>query len=417
MAATSTHSLTSPAAGGEQHRSEAMPERRLRGIVVTNLYATPAEPARAMFNQQQFRALSAFHDLVIAVPRAVRYPCAVNASFEPETRDAPRVVHFDAWEPPILGRLSNAGSVARAATRALASELGRRKPDYVLGSFAYPDGAAAVMLGRSLNVPAFVKVHGTDVNVMARSWAVGRQIQWALRHAAGVIAVSRALADEVDALGARSAETLLLYNGVDRALFQPQERSAARRSLQLPAGRRSVLYVGNLKRDKGVVDLANAFAAIAPRHPDVDLEVLGTGAARAELVQLRRRYRLDARIQLRGARQHEEVAAWLAACDLLCLPSHAEGVPNVVLEALAAGRPVVATRVGGIPEVVAESAGRLVAARDIEALSAALSDVLTRSWDPMTLSRGVPALGWADNAARLAEFIATQCARRPAASA
>jgi glycosyltransferase involved in cell wall biosynthesis len=246
---------------------------------------------------------------------------------------------------------------------------------------------------------------------------VGRQIQWALRHAAGVIAVSRALADEVDALGARSAETLLLYNGVDRALFQPQERSAARRSLQLPAGRRSVLYVGNLKRDKGVVDLANAFAAIAPRHPDVDLEVLGTGAARAELVQLRRRYRLDARIQLRGARQHEEVAAWLAACDLLCLPSHAEGVPNVVLEALAAGRPVVATRVGGIPEVVAESAGRLVAARDIEALSAALSDVLTRSWDPMTLSRGVPALGWADNAARLAEFIATQCARRPAASA
>jgi glycosyltransferase involved in cell wall biosynthesis len=91
-------------------------------------------------------------------------------------------------------------------------------------------------------------------------------------------------------------------------------------------------------------------------------------------------------------------------------------VPNAVLEALAAGRPVVATRVGGIPEVVGEAAGRLVAARDIDALAVALDDVLVRSWDPGALSRGVPALGWTDNAARLAQFIDARCGPAQAAS-
>jgi glycosyltransferase involved in cell wall biosynthesis len=386
--------------------------RKPRGIVLTNLYATPAEPSRATFNQQQFRALAALHDLVIAVPRPSRLPCRTHALRAPPEPAGPRVVHFDVWAPPMLGRVLNGATVARAARCALADDLSASRPDYVLGSFAYPDGVAAVSLARRCGVPAFVKVHGTDVNRMAQSWGVGRQIRWALRHAAGVVAVSRALADKVERLGARRADTLLLYNGVDRSLFLPRERLSARRDLGLGLDRRSILYVGNLKRDKGVIDLVLAFIRIAARRPEVDLEILGTGPAHTEIEGLRRQHGLEARVHLRGPRPHDAIATWVAGCDLLALPSYAEGVPNVVLEALAAGRPVVATRVGGIPEVVDETAGRLVPCRDIGALAAALENVLGRSWSATALSQSVPTAAWNENASRLAAFIEARCVRQ-----
>src|SRR5262249_28321648 len=158
------------------------------------------------------------------------------------------------WQPPVVGRLLNAATVGRAARRALGDDLAAWRPDYVLGSFAYPDGVAAVSLARQFGIPAFVKVHGTDLNTMAEAWGPGRQIRWALRHAAGVVAVSRALTDKVERLGGRHADTLLLYNGVDRSLFRPRERLGARRDLGLDPDRQTVLYVGNLKRDKGVID-------------------------------------------------------------------------------------------------------------------------------------------------------------------
>jgi glycosyltransferase involved in cell wall biosynthesis len=183
--------------------------------------------------------------------------------------------------------------------------------------------------------------------------------------------------------------------------------------LGLDPSRRAVLYVGNLKRDKGVIDLVVAFVRIAARRPEVDLEILGAGPVRAEIEELCRRHGLRERVHIRGARTHDEIAAWIASCDLLALPSYAEGVPNVVLEALAAGRPVVATRVGGIPEVVDDTAGHLVPCRDIDALAAALDDVLDRSWNAATLSRGVPAAAWDDNATQLAAFIEARCRRRP----
>jgi glycosyltransferase involved in cell wall biosynthesis len=89
-----------------------------------------------------------------------------------------------------------------------------------------------------------------------------------------------------------------------------------------------------------------------------------------------------------GAMQPKEIAEWIGAADLLCLPSYSEGYPNVVVEALACGRPVVATEVGGIPELVNATNGRLVAPRDAIALHGALVEVLGRSWDHAALSAG-----------------------------
>jgi glycosyltransferase involved in cell wall biosynthesis len=273
------------------------------------------------------------------------------------------------------------------------------------------------MLARRLGIPAFVKVHGTDINSMARRGWQRRQIGWALRHAAGVIAVSRPLAEAVGRLGARQADTLVLRNGLDTQLFLPRDRTVSRRRLQLPAERRSVLFVGNLKRTKGVMDLATAYSRVCAHHADVDLEYVGAGPAREELQQWITRNRLGDRVRLHGACAHEDVTHWLGACDLLCLPSHAEGMPNVVVEALASGRPVVATDVGGIAELMTASNGRLVAVADPPGLERALRECLDIRWNAEQIASGVDAMNWAQNASRLSDFLRDRCPRPPSANA
>jgi glycosyltransferase involved in cell wall biosynthesis len=305
----------------------------------------------------------------------------------------------------------NAALLEMQVRNALCDFLTEWKADYILGSFGYPDGVAAVRAARWLGVPAFVKVHGSDINVMAHDLAIKWQLRGALTEATGVIAVSKALAGKVVQLGARPADTLLLYNGVDRQQFRPRERRAARLDLGLPLDRRSILYVGNLKRDKGVLDLVAAFGALGGECPNVDLEFVGAGPSADELRSQVDRLGLAHRVHLHGSRQHASVADWLAACDVLCLPSHAEGIPNVVLEAQACGRPVVATNVGGIPEVVSASAGYLVEPARPAMLADALRQALNTSWDETALVRGLTAPDWPSNAAQLSQFIEGQCSR------
>jgi glycosyltransferase involved in cell wall biosynthesis len=397
---------------------ETLPgRRRLRGIILTNLYPTPQDPTRAAFNRQQFGRLQRLHDLVIVVPHARTYPCSANVSF-PDASVEPRVACLNVWHPPIAGRLVNAALLEMRVRDALRAFLTQWRADYILGSFGYPDGVAAVRAARWLGLPAFVKVHGSDINVMAHDPAIRWQLRCALTEATGVIAVSKALAGKVMQLGARPADTLLLYNGIDRQQFRPRHRGAARAGLGLATDRRSILYVGNLKRDKGVLDLLAAFGALVGDGSlvdlaDVDLEFVGTGAAARQLRSEVEKRGLTHRVHLHGARGHESVADWLAACVVLCLPSHAEGVPNVVLEAQACGRPVVATNVGGIPEVVSASAGYLVEPASPALLTDALRQALHASWDETALVRGLTAPDWPGNAAQLSRFIEARCPRVP----
>jgi glycosyltransferase involved in cell wall biosynthesis len=259
-----------------------------------------------------------------------------------------------------------------------------------------------------------VKVHGSDINVMARDATIRRQLRSALSAARGVIAVSGDLVGKVTALGARAADTLLLHNGIDRSKFQPRDRASLRNDLGLPSNRRSILFVGNLKRDKGVMDLLDAFRALSEADcADVDLEIVGSGALQGELAVAIDASGANHRVRLHGARPHDEIAAWLGACELLCLPSHAEGIPNVVLEAQACGRPVVATRIGGIPEVLDASAGLLVEPRAPALLAAALHTALRTTWDPQAIASSLIAQDWRESAVRLCRFIESHCAVPP----
>jgi len=383
---------------------------RLRGLVLTNLFATPDQPTRATFNRQQFAELQKLHDLLIMVPVPRRLPGAPgnHAITLWKTASGSTAIAFPVWHPAMIGRLFNAWWLYRVARAVLLKHFPEWRPQFILGSFAYPDGVAATLLGRFLGVSSVIKVHGSDINLMARDPIIRLQLQRAFRRAAGVVAVSRALIDRMRQLELQHPHTLLVYNGIDKAVFRPLDQAGARRMLGLPAPGRNILYLGNLKRDKGVFDLLRAFQQLAVEWPDVGLEFVGTGPAAKELGETIAAAGLAARVKLRGGRPHEEMPYWLAACDVLCLPSHAEGVPNVVVEAQASGRPVVASAVGGVPEVVRAGSGLLVPARDIDALHRALVEALNTSWDADQIVRTCPAPSWQQSAQLLGEFIASR---------
>jgi glycosyltransferase involved in cell wall biosynthesis len=270
----------------------------------------------------------------------------------------------------------------------------------LLGAWAYPDGAATVMLARALGLPSVVKVHGSDVNVVAKLPSVRRQLAALLPRATRAVAVSRPLADELAALGVARERIAVVPNGVDPSLFHPRDRGRARAELGLPADARIVVYVGRLVRDKGVLELLQAFGELAPRHPRLLLALVGDGAAAAACGA--EAARVGPSVRLVGARPLDEVPRWLAAADLFVLPSWNEGTPNVLLEALACGRRAVATRVGGIPDVMnSPSLGEMVEPMNAAGLAAAIERQVFVDYVPEEVAAVGARGGWAESAARL----------------
>ncbi len=398
----------------------------LRVLIVTRIFPNASEPEYAPYNRNQFAALGrrAEVDILATIPwfpgaglvrRAtdhLRRAATGVAFLDRAAAKAARSKAVELAEVPTVWRAGDldvrhprvllvptltalhgplyAGSLAAHA-------LSRRgRVDVVLGSFAYPDGVAAVMLAEALGVPAVMKLHGGDMNVAAKSASPARWLRWAMPRLARVVAVSGALADEAAGFGVPRDRIAIVENGVAKDLFYPRDRRAARAELGLPIEGRSLLYVGRLEPRKGVFELVAAMRD--PRLAGVRLVLLGEGESSAEV----RRLATGDRFHFVGPQSHEGVAAHVAACDALVLPSYAEGTPNAVVEALSAGRRVVATRVGGIPPVVHDPLlGELVPAKDASALADALSRVAHADYDAEQVARVGGRHDWDESGAAL----------------
>jgi glycosyltransferase involved in cell wall biosynthesis len=156
-----------------------------------------------------------------------------------------------------------------------------------------------------------------------------------------------------------------------------------------------IVYVGRLDLAKGLGELVSSVSSLRDRRPRLRCYIVGDGPARQPLAEAIAGQNADEQISLMPSCSTEEVANWMAAADVITLPSYREGCPNVVIEALASGRPVVATRVGGIPELMDDASGRLVPARDADALASALDQVLGQPWSPEAIA-GRHSRSWSD---------------------
>jgi glycosyltransferase involved in cell wall biosynthesis len=383
-------------------------------LVVTREFPNAEDPTFAPFNRQQFAALGrrCDVDVLAAIPwfpgARLLSRWSVAGRFARvsgrETVDGLTVDHPRYATLPRVGH-GLAGTLYAAS---LAREVERRRGRYdvLLASWAFPDGVAGVRLARRLGVPAVVKVHGSDMNIVARIPAVARALRRELPRAGRVVAVSRALADVVAGFGVCRDRIDVVLNGVDVDLFRPRDRAEARAALGHagdPA--RWLLYVGRLEPAKGILDLLEAFSRLARRRDDVRLVVVGDGSARAQCERAAAGPLLG-RVLVAGTRPLEEVPRWLAASHALVLPSWAEGTPNVVIEALACGRRVVATAVGGTPDLVTSAeVGELVPPRDLERLTDALARAAGAEYAPEAVARAGARHGWEESARRLEQSL------------
>ena len=372
---------------------------RLRILILTNLFPTPWDPLRGAFNRQQFERLAQHHD--VDVLTAVSFTERGGGIKGKVDVKGMQTDYFTFFYPPRIGRASYALCWLLSLLWQRGRQLRKANYDCVLASWAYPDAVAAGWLAHRLRIPYVVKVHGSDLNVQAEQMLRRPQIRSTLRGARAVIAVSQALADKAVGLGADPAHVHVLYNGVDPALFSPGSREHARALLHQPTDAPLLLYVGNLKTSKGCADLLEAFPALLAANPGARLVYVGDGAIGMALRERAAALDCIKHVTWVGAVAHDKLGDWFRAADLLCLPSHNEGVPNVVLEAMACGTPVVASHVGGIPEVLPAFAGILVPPKDIAALSQALIEASQRRWDDHAIAAHAAGFRWDDNVNRL----------------
>ncbi|RTL46518.1 MAG: glycosyltransferase family 4 protein [Burkholderiales bacterium] len=282
---------------------------------------------------------------------------------------------------------------ARAAVRRLIDE--GFDPDVIDAHYYYPDGVAAALLARWFGKPLTITARGSDVNLIGGHALPRRFMRWASQVAGASIGVSQALVDRMRELGLASDRQVTLRNGVDLVRFQPPADAPGLRAQLGVAGSPLIVSVGNLLPVKGHDLAIEALGLMRRQGLDARLCIIGAGPLLGDLQLLAGQRGLAGDVRFLGALPQDQLAAWYGAADMLMLASEREGWPNVLLESMACGTPVVATAVGGIPEIVdPPSTGRIVAQRSAPALAEAAID-LWRALPPReAVCRHARQFGW-----------------------
>ena len=263
--------------------------------------------------------------------------------------------------------------------------------DLIDAHYFYPDGVAAVWLGRVLRKPVVITARGTDINLIPRHPLPRAMIRYAARKAHGIIAVSQALKDALIALGLPGERVRVLRNGVDLEMFSPRERTLARS--QLGVAGPTLLSVGHLIERKGHDLVISALTSL----PDFQLMIAGEGPEDGALRRLAIELGVIDRVKFLGRVAHERLAEIYSAADALVLASSREGWPNVLLEAMACGTPVVASNVWGNPEVVRGAAsGVLIGERTSVGVAAAVRTLFAELPDRAETRRYAQGFSWDD---------------------
>lgn len=382
-------------------------------VVVTTFFPSSVEPQRTVFVKNLVHAMRASRGVTVISPVPWRpWPFPRRKAFPPrsEVFEGIPVARPRFLTIPGLNGLSSV-TYFFGVVRVL-SNVRRRRGRFVLHAHcAYPDAVGVAIAARYFGLPSIVTAHGSDINVYATRLTLRPQVTWALRNMSAVIAVSQALLQKVKALtgGAATKMACIPCAGFDPNVFSPRDRGASRIRRGVNVSARVAVFVGQLVPVKQVDRLIEAWGMLGECNsiqPCDRLVIVGEGPERDRLQERVRAAEAGEGVVFTGVLAQSEVAEWLACADLLCLPSRSEGLPNVIVEALASGVPVVASRVGGIPELVVDGLnGYLVPPGDSGALAHGLKNCFDRHWDRDALRASVEHLTWGAIAASNLELI------------
>lgn len=375
----------------------------MRVLVLSSTFPSANEPTRGIFIRERIRRLAAHCDLVVLAPvpwfpfnRWIRGKRATIPFFE--TQEGLRVYHPRFFSFPRYAKFLD-GALCFLSLVWFTARLRRSFPfDLLDAHFEFPDGVAGTLLGKLFRRPVIVTLRGKLVRLSG--YRLHRpQLRWMLRHANRVTAVSHSLRYIAEGLGLRPDRLRVIRNGVDTNKFSPMDRTEARRICGLPQDRRIVLTVAALYRHKGQHRMIAVLPDLLQRYPDLLYVMIGGGRPGEsyvrELEALVARLGLGDHVLFVSPRLHAELRPWFCAADLFVLLTQSEGWPNVILESLACGVPVVATQVGGVPEIVRDGRdGLLVPYGDGDAVRGAVLRGLDTQWDREELVRYARSLDW-----------------------
>jgi teichuronic acid biosynthesis glycosyltransferase TuaC len=388
----------------------------LKVLVISHMYPNPANPMSGIFVHNQVKALKQAGvecRVLSPIPRFPLYPkWRVYRRFPVQTvMDGIPIQYVPTWMFPGGMFFSSYGRLYYMALSAVLPSIRERFSfDLIHCHTIYPDGYAGGMLKEKFSVPVVSTIHGSDILLYPhRSRGVFRRTEQALRMNDHIIAVSNLLMKEAQRVVA-GVEVSTIYNGFDPSRFYPMDSKTARKRLDMPLEGKVALFVGNLKPVKGLHVLLEAFSQVVNQVPEARLVLVGDGPLRSALMGQARESGLEGKVAFVGRRPPDEIPLWINASDVLVLPSISEGFGAVVLEAMGCGKPVVATDVAGVSEIVQHrKTGYLVKPKDPDGLAQYLT-ILLRDEGGLIGDMGERAYAvssnftWKQNASRLIEL-------------
>lgn len=283
------------------------------------------------------------------------------------------------------------------ATRSCIKALSKNAIDFsLIHAHFLEKGFVGASLKSLCGKPLVVTAHGGDVYDLPfrNSW-YKILARYVLSEADQVITVSQFNAKKLLSLGVSSNKLHVIPNGYDEKLFNPVPLYEARKKLCLPFSKKVLLSVGGLVDMKGHTCLVDAMRIVLKKRNDVILVIVGSGPLKEKLHKKAKKLGLNGKILFVGRKKHDEIPMWINASDLFVLPSLSEGFPTVIPEAMACGKPVIGTCVGGVPEAItSDDVGVLVNPKDPEALAQVILEALDRKWVPRIILNYAKQYSW-----------------------
>ncbi len=390
---------------------------RLKILTLTTVYPGPLEPELGIFVRTRLQHVASLAEVKILAPAPlINYARRVfqwRRVVPLHRSDGALEVISPRWFYPPSGGAINALFLFLRIALPVARLRKNFRFDLIDAHFAHPEGVAAALTAALIGCPFTVTLRGNE-QMHARHALRRACMAWALRRAGRVLPVSEKLRTFAIGLGSSPSKVVTIPNGIDTALFHPRDREVCRSGLNIAAGKRVIGAVGHLIELKGHHRIIRAVRTLVDQGVDAMLLIAGgrgragdyEPALRAEIASLG----LQDRVRLLGHVDREGIAKLMSAVDVFCLASAREGWPNVIHEALACGLPVVATNVGGVPEMIpSDQFGIVVPPGDDAGVAAALGRALKTEWDREAIARWGQARSWGQVAAEVVREMELVC--------
>ena len=380
--------------------------KKLNIVIVSTLYPNTADPARGVFTAQMVKKLKNLCNVIVISP----LPWFPKNSFlnsinlfkkwnifskvSDDTIDGVQVYYPRYIVIPGILSYSHSFFMSVPLFFCIRRLNKQRKIDLINTHWVFPDGVASTIISKILKIPNILVALGCDITHFPALSFRKKQITWALKNSASLMAVSEDLGQRMIKLGAGPSKIKLAPDGVDFGKFHVVDRILCREKLGLPQDKKIILQVASLDEVKGGKYLIRAVSLLKESEKNVCVYFVGDGHLKHLLIKQSKELGVEKIISFVGRIPHDEIPLWMNSADTFCLSSIREGRPNVLLESIACGVPVVATAVGGVPEIINPDNGYLAESTNAQDIADKLYKVLNREWIRESISSTVSHLTW-----------------------